>query len=77
MSNVMDSLELVLVDAHKVKGWQWVHEEPLWVTWSLEAFGMIPNLFPLQLLSSSPTSHPCARNPKALPSIVSPTLRIS
>jgi hypothetical protein len=41
MSNVMDSLESVLVDAHKVKGWQWVHEEPLWVTWPLEAFGMI------------------------------------
>ncbi|KIM49291.1 hypothetical protein M413DRAFT_60254 [Hebeloma cylindrosporum] len=38
MSNVMDSLESILVDAHKVKGWQWVHEEPLWVTWSLEAF---------------------------------------
>lgn len=39
MNNVIDNLEAVLVDAHKVKGWQWVHEEPLWVTWSLEAFG--------------------------------------
>ena len=49
----MDSLELILVDAHKVKGWQWVHEEPLWVTWPLEAFGMI--LTPNNPLSSPPT----------------------
>jgi len=34
----VEGLELVLVEAHKVKGWQWVHEEPLWVTWPLEAF---------------------------------------
>lgn len=63
MNNVMDSLESVLVDAHKVKGWQWVHEEPLWVTWPLEAFGMIL-IPPLQLLSSSPT--PVTRVPEIL-----------
>ncbi|KDR81446.1 hypothetical protein GALMADRAFT_89384 [Galerina marginata CBS 339.88] len=38
LNNVIENLELVLIDAHKVKGWKWVHEEPLWVTWSLEAF---------------------------------------
>ncbi|KAF5330371.1 hypothetical protein D9619_005872 [Psilocybe cf. subviscida] len=38
MNNVIENLELVLVDAHKVKGWQWVQQEPLWVTWSLEKF---------------------------------------
>ncbi|KAF8969893.1 hypothetical protein BDZ97DRAFT_1902299 [Flammula alnicola] len=38
MNNVIDNLEMVLVDAHKVKGWQWVKQEPLWVTWSLENF---------------------------------------
>lgn len=39
MNNIIDNLELVLIDAHKVKGWQWVQETPLWVTWPLEAFG--------------------------------------
>lgn len=23
----------------KSKGWKWVHEEPLWITWSLEKLG--------------------------------------
>jgi len=35
---VIENLEAVLFEAHKVKGWQWVHEEPLWVTWPLEKF---------------------------------------
>ena len=39
MNKIIDSLETVLIDAHKVKGWRWVHEEPLWMTWSLENFG--------------------------------------
>ncbi|TFK42752.1 hypothetical protein BDQ12DRAFT_732366 [Crucibulum laeve] len=34
----IDNLEAVLVEAHKIKGWKWVYEEPLWVTWSLEKF---------------------------------------
>ncbi|KAF9472779.1 hypothetical protein BDN70DRAFT_886600 [Pholiota conissans] len=38
MNAVIDNLEIVLVDASKVKGWQWVEQEPLWVTWSLENF---------------------------------------
>jgi len=25
-------------DACKMKGWKWVHEEPLWSTWTLEKF---------------------------------------
>lgn len=40
MNNAIDNMEQVLYEAHKVKGWQWVHEHPLWVTWSLEMFGM-------------------------------------
>lgn len=39
MNSVIDNMEAVLIEAHKAKGWQWVHEEPLWVTWSLEKFG--------------------------------------
>ena len=39
MSNIVDNLETVLIEAHKVKGWPWVHQEPLWVTWPLEKFG--------------------------------------
>ncbi|KAH9484167.1 hypothetical protein JR316_0003647 [Psilocybe cubensis] len=38
MNSIIENLELVLIDAHKVKGWQWVQETPLWVTWPLEAF---------------------------------------
>ncbi|KAF8163139.1 hypothetical protein B0H34DRAFT_309315 [Crassisporium funariophilum] len=38
INNAVDNLELVLYDAHKVKGWQWIQEEPLWTTWPLEKF---------------------------------------
>jgi len=38
MSTIIDNLESLLSDAHKVRGWQWVAEEPLWTTWSLEKF---------------------------------------
>ncbi|KAJ7445743.1 hypothetical protein B0H11DRAFT_1746419 [Mycena galericulata] len=38
MNAVIDGMEALLVEAHKVKGWHWVSEEPLWVTWSLEKF---------------------------------------
>ena len=41
MNNIIDNMEQVLYEAHKVKGWQWVHEHPLWITWSLETFGML------------------------------------
>jgi hypothetical protein len=36
---VVDNLEVVLVEAHNIKGWKWVHEQPLWLTWPLEKFG--------------------------------------
>ncbi|KAJ7582594.1 hypothetical protein C8J56DRAFT_792229 [Mycena floridula] len=38
MNSVVDSLEALVAEAHKAKGWKWVQEEPLWVTWSLEKF---------------------------------------
>ncbi|TFK25081.1 hypothetical protein FA15DRAFT_756169 [Coprinopsis marcescibilis] len=38
MNIAIDNLESVLVEATKVKGWKWVREEPLWVSWPLEAF---------------------------------------
>jgi hypothetical protein len=41
MNNTIENMEQVLYEAHKVKGWTWVHEHPLWVTWSLEMFGML------------------------------------
>lgn len=40
LNSLIETLESILIEAHKAKGWQWVHEEPLWVTWSLEKFGM-------------------------------------
>jgi hypothetical protein len=39
MNAVIDGMEALLIEAHKAKGWHWVSDEPLWVTWSLEKFG--------------------------------------
>ncbi|KAJ6547101.1 hypothetical protein B0H19DRAFT_253191 [Mycena capillaripes] len=45
MNAAIDGLDTLLIEAHKAKGWHWVSEEPLWVTWSLEKFvSSIPNL---------------------------------
>lgn len=33
---LIETLESILVETCKSKGWKWVHEEPLWITWSLE-----------------------------------------
>ena len=41
MNSIIDNMEAVLVEAHKVKGWRFVHEHPLWVTWTLEKFGTV------------------------------------
>jgi len=41
-------MELVLFEAHRTKGWQWV-EEPLWTSWSLHRFGTGVNLSVLSL----------------------------
>ncbi|VDC07117.1 unnamed protein product [Peniophora sp. CBMAI 1063] len=38
MNSIVDSLEALLSDAHKTKGWAWVSQEPLWTTWTLEKF---------------------------------------
>lgn len=40
MNSVVSGLESLLFEADKAKGWKWVHDEPLWTTWSLEKFGM-------------------------------------
>ena len=39
----MDSLEALVSEAHKAKGWAWVQSEPLWCTWTLEKFGTFTN----------------------------------
>ncbi|KAE9394987.1 hypothetical protein BT96DRAFT_966813 [Gymnopus androsaceus JB14] len=38
MNAIVENLEALVVEAHKNKGWQWVEQEPLWTTWSLEKF---------------------------------------
>lgn len=38
MNSLVDSLEGVVIEAYKAKGWQFV-QDPLWATWSLEKFG--------------------------------------
>ena len=54
MNTVMDNLDALLIEAHKVKGYQWVHEEPLWISWSLEKFGSFPVNQSLHLQVSTP-----------------------
>lgn len=44
LNSVVDKMELVLFEAHRMKGWQWVAEEPLWTSWSLHKFGTVVNL---------------------------------
>lgn len=39
MNAVIDTMESLLIEAQKAKGWRWVDEEPMWLTWSLEKFG--------------------------------------
>jgi len=47
MTSLVDSAELILTEASKAKGWQWVHREPMWCTWSLEKFvTSLPVLLP-------------------------------
>jgi hypothetical protein len=75
MSNTINGLEAVLIEAHRVKGWKWVVEEPLWVTWSLEKFGKYPFPFPCgrQMQTNSSDNqflflvHPVTRIPAILP----------
>ncbi|KAF8350860.1 hypothetical protein F5887DRAFT_876109 [Amanita rubescens] len=38
MNTVIDNMEALLIEAQKTKGWKWVDEEPMWLTWSLEKF---------------------------------------
>jgi len=45
MNAVIEGMEALLIEAHKAKGWYWVSEEALWVTWSLEKFvSSVPDL---------------------------------
>ncbi len=55
MNTVIDNMEGLVAEAHKNKGWQWVQHEPLWVTWSLNKFGMnsiVERCLPSQVLPS-------------------------
>lgn len=55
LSSAVDKMELVLFEAHRTKGWQWVEEEPLWTSWSLHKFGMSPDqVYPSCTCSLSP-----------------------
>jgi hypothetical protein len=39
MNAVVESMEAVLVEAYRAKGWKFVSLEPLWLTWPMEKFG--------------------------------------
>ncbi|KAF8919670.1 hypothetical protein CPB85DRAFT_820811 [Mucidula mucida] len=48
MNSVIDAMEALVADAHRNKGWHWVQNEALWVTWSLEKFvSFIPEIIPI------------------------------
>ncbi|KDQ60629.1 hypothetical protein JAAARDRAFT_123903 [Jaapia argillacea MUCL 33604] len=38
MNTLVDTMESILYEAQKAKGWRWAQEEPLWTTWTLEKF---------------------------------------
>lgn len=38
MSTVLDNMEALMFEAERLKGFQWCHEEPLWVSWPIEKF---------------------------------------
>ncbi|KAG9007118.1 hypothetical protein FRB90_009528 [Tulasnella sp. 427] len=47
MTTLVDSVDALIVDAYKTKGWSWVSEEPLWLTWTFERFASrLPTLLP-------------------------------
>ncbi|TDL27267.1 hypothetical protein BD410DRAFT_714239 [Rickenella mellea] len=47
MNALIEGLEESFYEAHKTKGWAWVHSEPLWCTWSFETFvSKLPELLP-------------------------------
>ncbi|KAG7452854.1 uncharacterized protein BT62DRAFT_879574 [Guyanagaster necrorhizus] len=47
MNTVIDTLEGLVTEAHKNKGWHWVQHEPLWVTWPLNKFvTSLPDILP-------------------------------
>jgi hypothetical protein len=41
MSTVLDNMETLMFEAERLKGFQWCHEEPLWVSWPIEKFGRL------------------------------------
>lgn len=38
MSTGLDNMELLINEAHRTKGWNWVASEPLWCTWPMDKF---------------------------------------
>jgi hypothetical protein len=39
MNTAIEGMEDLLAEAYRAKGWKWVSEEPLWLTWTLAHFG--------------------------------------
>lgn len=35
---IVATFDQLLSEAHKTKGWQWAHDTPLWISWSLARF---------------------------------------
>ncbi|KAH8828544.1 hypothetical protein DL96DRAFT_1696836 [Flagelloscypha sp. PMI_526] len=38
MVQIVENFDQLLAEAHRTKGWDWVNETPLWLSWSLSRF---------------------------------------
>jgi len=38
MSTVVENIEVLINEAHRVKGWSWISSEPMWCSWPMEKF---------------------------------------
>ncbi|KAF8644159.1 hypothetical protein AX16_008686 [Volvariella volvacea WC 439] len=70
LNAIIDSMEAVLIEAHKMKGWQWVQKEPLWTSWSLEKFGKFSPFQQYKSIAKQLNSELCLTNLTAVPPLV-------
>lgn len=69
MNAIVENMEALVVEASTLKGWKWVHEQPLWATWPLEKFGMAILIVDGLAFSVSPCSQPDRGDPDSVPPI--------
>lgn len=71
MNTLIDNMDAVLFEAHKTKGWLWVDQEPLWITWSLSKFGTRSLIYTLAITLNTFDSLLRSGDPHAISSVSS------